>query len=271
MEPEETHAPESAYITAAQPWGDALLAQLYDAFPFEDDIPFYRELAGERARILELACGTGRVLVPLAAAGHQITGLDASSHMLALARGKLEAAGPAVAARTRLIEGDMRGFSLDAEFDLAIIAAKSLAYLTERRAQLQALRAVAAHLRPGGRLALDLLHPSPDFLAERPGSLRQDVAHVLADGTVVARTETLVENDRAAQLRRIRSAYETVAPDGTVTKRYVERPYRYLFRFEAEHLLERAGFSIEALYGGYQREPFVSGSPLMLFVARRAA
>ncbi|HET7035222.1 MAG TPA: class I SAM-dependent methyltransferase [Thermomicrobiaceae bacterium] len=266
----ETRAAESAYIVAEQPWGNALLAQLYDVFPFDADIPFYQELAGREAQVLELACGTGRVLVPLAAAGHEITGLDASPHMLALARAKLAAVGPQVAERANLVEGDMRGFSLDREFDLAIIAAKSIAYLTDRREQLQALRAVTAHLRPGGRLALDLLHPAPAFLAERPGSLRQDVAQVLADGRLVARTETLVDNDRAAQVRRIRSAYEIVAPDGAVTKHYVEWPYRYLFRFEAEHLLERAGFTVEALYGGYQHEPFVSDSPLMLFVARRA-
>src|SRR5215210_8633506 len=88
----------AALVRADQPWGDATLARLYDAFPFEADLPLYLDLAAaEGGRVLEVACGSGRVLVPLARAGHDVVGLDASPHMLALARGKLEAAGQAVA------------------------------------------------------------------------------------------------------------------------------------------------------------------------------
>ncbi len=267
--------PPSALVRAGQPWGDALLAPLYDAFPFSDDLSLYLELARqEGGRVLEVASGSGRVLVPLVRAGNRVVGLDASPHMLALARKKLDAAGPEIAERAKLIEGDMRDFDLSdedaASFDLAIVAVKSIAYLVDRADQLQTLQNIAAHLRPGGLLAIDLLHPTPEFLAERPGSLRQDVVHADAEtGIVIARTETLIENDLASQTRLIRSAYEIVVPDGTVTKRFVEWPYRYLHRFEAEHLLERGGFTIEALYGGYRREPFNSTSPLMLFLARK--
>src|SRR5207302_10604119 len=105
-----------ALVRADQPWGDAALARLYDAFPFEADLPLYLELAAaEGGRVLELACGTGRVLVPLAEAGNRVVGLDASPHMLALAREKLAAAGSAVATRARLVQGDMRCFRLGGE------------------------------------------------------------------------------------------------------------------------------------------------------------
>jgi SAM-dependent methyltransferase len=277
MKVQETTTAPSAFIRADQPWGDALLAPLYDVFPFEDDLPLYRELADrEDGRVLEVACGSGRVLVSLAQAGNEIVGLDASPYMLALAREKLAFAGSDVAARARLFQGDMRTLSLcgdgDEPFALAIVAVKSIAYLVDRADQLQTLEAIAAHLRPGGLLAIDLLHPTPDLLAERPGSVRQDLAQADPDsGTVVMRTETLVSNDLAAQVRLMRSAYEIVERDGSVTKRIVEWPYRYLHRFEAEHLLERAGFTIEALYGGYRREPFTSDSPTMLFLARTAS
>ncbi len=258
-----------ALLHADQPWGDAFFARLYDAFPFAADLPLYQELAATQGgRVLELACGSGRVLVPLAQAGHRVVGLDASPHMLEIAREKLARSGATVEAR--LVQGDMRSFALDGPFDLAIIAVKSFAYLTERADQLRTLSNVAAHLRPGGLLALDLLNPSPEWVGEAPGSLRQDlVQHVPEWGLTVARTETTVGVDRAAQVRVIRSAYELVAADGTVTKRFVEWPYRYTYRFEAEHLLERAGFTIEALYGGYAREPFTSTSSVMLFLARR--
>jgi SAM-dependent methyltransferase len=271
MVPPEQSPTSSALIQANQPWGDAILARLYDAFPFAADLPLYLELAAAQGgRVLEVACGSGRVLVPLAQAGHRVTGVDASPHMLAVAREKLAAAGPEAEANARLVQDDMRSFQLGELFDLAVIAVKSFAYLTERADQERTLARVTAHLRPGGLLAIDLMHPAPGWLLEPVGSLRQDlVQDVPAQGITVARTEAVVSTDLAAQVRVIRSAYEIVAADGAVTKRFVEWPYRYIYRFEAEHLLERAGFVVEALYGGYRREPFSSESRTMLFLARR--
>jgi SAM-dependent methyltransferase len=265
-------AGRTAYVRADQPWGDAALARLYDAFPFDADLPLYLELAAaEGGRVLEVACGTGRVLVPLARAGHRVVGVDASPHMLALAREKLAAAGPEVAARAELMQGDMRSFDLGRSFDLAVIAVKSFGYLLDRRDQFRALATVAAHLRPGGLLALDLLNPTLGWLGAPPGSVRQDLVHAVADqGITVARTETMVSTDLAAQVRVIRSAYEIVAADGSLTKRFVEWPLRFTYRFEAEHLLERAGFAIEGVYGDYQRQPYTADAPSLLLLARRA-
>jgi hypothetical protein len=189
--------------------------------------------------------------------------------MLARAREKLTARAGAVDGRAELRLGDMRSFELGERFDLAILPTKSFAYLKSRTEQLDALRAVAAHLRPGGLLVLDLLHPSPAWLARPDGSVHQDlIQEVLELGLTILRTETMVSTDLAEQLRQIRSAYEIIAADGSVTKRVVEWTYRFTYRFEAEHLLERAGFAIEALYGGYEREPFRSTSRDMLFFAR---
>jgi SAM-dependent methyltransferase len=260
--------PTSALVRASHPWGDVELAQLYDAFPFRADLPLYLALAAAQGgQVLDVACGSGRVLVPLARAGHRVVGLDASPHMLALARRKLANEG---LEHARLVHGDMRRFDLGATFDLAIVPAKSFAYLTERADQARALACIVAHLRPGGLLALDLLHPRPAWLAVPPGSLTQDlVERAPSLGATVARTEAVVSTDLAAQTRVIRSAYEIVADDGSLRKRFVEWSYRITYRFEAEHLLERAGFTIESVLGGYQREPLRSESPTMLFLARR--
>jgi len=262
-----------AFLQADHPWGDADLAKLYDLFPFDGDLPLYRELAAAQGgHVLEIACGSGRVLVPLVEAGHEVVGLDASPHMLSITREKLEAVGPSATSLATLVRGDMRDFALGRVFDLAIVAVKSFAYLVHRADQQRTLAAIAAHLRPGGLLAMDFLHPDPAWLLEPPGSLRQDlVQHVPEHGVTLARTETVVSTDLVAQVRIIRSAYEIVADNGSVTKRFVEWPYRYTYRFEAEHLLERAGFEIEAIYGGYQREPFVSASRTMLVLARRSS
>jgi len=259
-----------ALLQADHPWDDAQLARLYDAFAFDDDLPFYLELAGRRGqRVLEVACGSGRVLVPLARAGNLIVGIDASPHMLALASAKLAVD----SLEARLVQADMRTFALDEmDFDLAIVAVKSFAYLLETSDQLRCLAAIRGHLRPGGTLALDLMHPALEWLGAARGSMRDDLlSYVPERGYTLSRVESVVDTDRARQVRVIRSVYETVDSDGhVIDKRFVEWPYRWLHRFEAEHLLVRAGFEIEAVYGGYRREPFTSESPTMLFVATKA-
>jgi SAM-dependent methyltransferase len=246
---------------------------LYDAFPFEGDLPFYRELAqAEGGRVLELACGSGRVLLPLVGSGYDVVGIDVSPHMLAVARGKL--ASNHKSGRGRLVEADMRDFALgETGFDLAIVAVKSFAYLTTRDDQLRALERIAAHLRPGGVLTMDLMHPRLDWLAASDGSMKDDLLHRVASGNyTLSRVESVVSTDLAQQLRVIRSIYERIDDSGAVIeKRFVEWPYRWTYRFEAEHLLERAGFAIEAVYGGYRREPFTSSSGAMVFVARKSA
>lgn len=259
-----------ALVQASHPWDDAQLARLYDAFPFDGDLPLYLRLAAaEGGRVLEVGCGTGRVLLALARAGCSVTGIDASPHMLSIVREKLDAE---PAARARLVAGDMRDFDLRDEppFDLAIVAVKTFAYLLEREDQQRCIATIARHLRPGGLFAIDLLHPRPDWVAEPVGRLRDDLLATSADGVTVSRVESLVSVDLVRQVRVIRSAYEVIDPNGTITlKRFVEWPYRWTYRYEAEHLLERAGLSVEGLYGGYAGEPFASDSPAMIFVTRR--
>src|SRR5215218_1979794 len=142
-EPMTSHgdaASPGALVRADQPWEDPVLAGLYDLFPFEADLPLYLELAAvQGGRVLELACGSGRVLVPLAQAGHRVVGLDASPHMLGRARDKLRAAGADLSSSVRLVQGDMRDFKIGEIFDLAVVAVKSFAYLITRADQQRAL------------------------------------------------------------------------------------------------------------------------------------
>jgi SAM-dependent methyltransferase len=263
-----------ALVQADHPWADAQLARLYDAFVFDGDLPLYLDLVRQQGqKVLEVACGSGRILVPLVQAGFDVLGIDVSPHMLAVAREKLDALVNEPNKRAaRLVQADMRSFALDEhDFDLAILAVKSFAYLTERHDQLSCLAAVVAHLRPGGLLAIDFLHPKPDWVGAAQGSVRDDLLRRVPErGFTLSRVESVVSTDLARQVRVIRSAYELVDDRGAVIeKRFVEWPYRWTYRFEAEHLLERAGLTVEALYGGYRREPFTSSSAAMLFVARK--
>jgi SAM-dependent methyltransferase len=260
-----------ALVRAEHPWTDPQLAGLYDAFGFDADLPLYLELAAaEGGRILELACGSGRVLLPLARAGHTVVGVDGSPPMLALARAKLQRE-PELHSRARLVHADIRTFDVldHAPFDVAILAVKSFAYLIERADQLACLQRIAEHLRPGGLLSIDFLHPRPEWLSTAAGSMRDDLVQQ-SSGVTVSRVESVVSTDLARQVRVIRSAYEIIDDRGVVVaKRFVEWPYRYTYRFEAEHLLERAGFEIQAVYSGYAREPITSAASTLVFLARR--
>jgi SAM-dependent methyltransferase len=259
-----------ALVRADHPWTDEQLAGLYDAFSFDADMPLYMDLAATSGgRVLEVACGSGRLLLPLVRAGHHLVGVDVSPHMLAVARQKLERE----RLQAELVEADMRTFDVHdrGPFDLAIVAVKSFAYLTEQADQLACLERINAHLRPGGVLAIDFLNPQPEWVGAAPGSMRDDLLQRSEEhGLTVSRVESVVTTDAARQVRVIRSAYEVIDDHGAVVaKRFVEWSYRYTYRFEAEHLLARGGFEIQAVYGGYGREPFTSDSQSVVFVAGR--
>lgn len=254
----------------AHPFEDPRLPDLYDSFPFEDDIPLYRGLLAEVGhRVLEVACGTGRLLLPLAASGASVVGVDASPAMLARARSKLASCADDVSGRVRLLAADMRDFDAGAAFDLAVVAVKSFGYMATRSDQQQALVNIAAHLRPGSMVVLDLLNPSLDWLAAADGTVTQDLCRQRPDGATVMRTETTVATDRVSQVRLMRSAYETISPDGAVSKAVVEWPLRYAFRNEAELLLESAGIEVVAEWGDYDRSPYGPDSRALIVAGRR--
>src|ERR1041385_2955812 len=109
---------------------------VYDAFPFTDDLPFYRRLAAATERpLLELGCGTGRLVLPLAEDGHEIVGLDASTHMLAVAREKLGTIRCQPRVRAPLVAGYLRTSDRERSFGLVIIAVKPFSSLLPRHDQ----------------------------------------------------------------------------------------------------------------------------------------
>lgn len=135
---------------------DADMGRSADAM---DDVSFYLDLAqraaAEGQAVLELACGTGRVTIPIAMAGVDITGLDNAPAMLDVARRKAEAAG----ADVRWVAADMRSFELEQRFGLVIIPFRSFLHLLTETDQLACLTRVSEHLVPGGRLALNFFVP----------------------------------------------------------------------------------------------------------------
>jgi SAM-dependent methyltransferase len=245
------------------------IARFYDADheQFDEDIPFYGELARRSGEpILEAMCGSGRLLVPLASAGHRIAGIDDSPGMLAVARDRIAAA--RLGSRASVIQGDIRAPIGGGPYALAIVALNSFMHLTTTADQMAALAQLRAALRPGGLLALDLFNPNPRLLAEYDNELVFDREFQLPDGT---RVQKLVAQqiDAATQINQVTFIYDATGDDGLLRRHTTQFRMRWVYRYELEHLLARAGFALDQLYGSYDLDDYRSDSDIMLAVARR--
>ena len=237
---------------------------------FDDDLPLYRAFAEHSGGpILELGCGTGRLIVPLAEDGYDITGVDLSPAMLALARVAVGRAG--VTERAMLIEDDIRTLAAigDRRFGLAFSAINSFLHLTTQGEQLAALGAAFAHLDPGGILVLDAFPPHPDILNEYDGRLIH--AGTYRDPRTGERFYKLSTTvlDSAEQRMDTVFFYDRLRADGRVERTAAPFTFRYVGRYELQLLLARAGFADITFYGSYDLDPFTAASDRMIAVAVR--
>jgi SAM-dependent methyltransferase len=253
-----------------------LIAHLYDhvaLYRKRPDIDFFVEAAkAAGGPVLEVGCGSGRVLIPIARAGVEITGLDLSPAMLDVCRERLVSEPPDVQARVQLVPGDMRNFDLGRTFRLATIPFRPFQHLTTVDDQFACLNAIRRHLDEDGILILDLFNPSLDGLAKVAiGEEIDEGPEFSAPGGLrIFRRHKIVATDRHNQLNHIELIYYVTYPDGRQERLVHSFAMRYLFRFEAEHLLARAGFAVEHLYAGYDKSPYGSIYPgELIFVARK--
>lgn len=256
----------------------AEVAELYDyvvPYATREDVDFYvDEARAVNGPVLEIGCGTGRVLIPTARAGVAIVGLDGSTSMLDRCRTKLHAEPADVQARVDLHTGDMRAFDLGRTFALVTIPFRPFQHLLTVEDQLACLACIHRHLEQRGRLILDLFNPSLDYLANRPVGviMPEGSPTTLPDGRQLERSFQILEQNRFTQVNRVELIYDVTHTDGRKERQVHSFGMRYLFRYEAEHLLARSGFVVEQLYAGYDRSPYGSTYPGdLVFIARKVS
>jgi SAM-dependent methyltransferase len=254
------------------------IADLYDyVVPYRarQDIDFFIEAArSSGGPVLEVGCGTGRVLIPTARTGIDIVGLDLSPGMMGICRKRLLEETDAVRARVRLVQADMRNFDAGQMFNLATIPFRPFQHLTTVDDQLSCLASIHRHLHDGGELILDLFNPWLEALVrDNVGQeFGDEPEFTTPDGRAVVRRHKIVSRDHTNQLQQIEAIYYITHPDGRSERVVHAFSMRHLYRFEAEHLLERSGFHVSAVYSDYDKSPFGSKYPgEMILVARKAS
>jgi len=229
------------------------------------DVDFYRGLARETGGpVLELGCGTGRVLLPIARDGIACMGLDPSEAMLEELRSK----GPPD--NLRLETGSMQDFDLGPDrFALIFSAFRAFQHLLTVEDQLACLAAVRRHLAPGGLFAFDVFAPKLERVAQFEEPEFEEARWREGDAEIVRFTS--VTRDPASQISEVTFRYERRREGSPPESQSVRTRMRHFFRYELEHLLARAGFTDIEVLGGFDRRPYDYFSGETVILAKESA
>ncbi len=259
-------------------YADTLIYELENKETIED-IGFWQRLVAQYAarNVLELACGSGRITIPLArdlaGSGH-ICGLDLIPCMVELAQQKLRNEPEAVQQVASFIVADMRDFGLEqlgnAPFDLIYVPYNSMAHLQAIDDQLAVFRHAASCLAPDGHFVVDVFSPDLSQLAASkppaPVNIDLDLDHPREGINRMLRYISRLYTPDTQQ-ERITFIYEQYRDDGSVQKQVANFSSHAYFPRELELLLRSAGLSISQRWGSYAGEPFTDASSLMIFSA----
>jgi SAM-dependent methyltransferase len=245
-----------------------VMAKYYDVWyeDFTEDIEFYRGLA-ERSGgpVMECMCGTGRIMIPLADAGFEVTGVDLSSSMLDRLSAKVELIGGRVERNIEIVEGDVRSFHLDKRFRLAFVPFNSFLHLLRRKDQEDALRNIAAHLEKDGVLALSVFNPRFD----RPEDLlRHRGTKVTSKGEIISKFEAQ-SFDMSHMTTTVHFFYDISRQDREFRRVTTSMTLKLMTHHDVMELFDACGFAVQATYGDYSFSPYRKNSELMAFVARK--
>ncbi len=238
---------------------------LYDALlPVGAHLPYYVELSRQTSGdVLELACGTGQLTVPVASAGLPIVGIDTSAPMLNAAKERAAAARVSV----QFSLGDMRSFDLGRQFGLIFIARNSLLHLHSTEDILAAFAMVRRHLAPEGIFAFDIFNPNVRVLAS-PAGQRFAVFQVETESFGTLSVEGTNDYDSATQVNR---GHWYVSAQGKPDVWSFPLALRSIFPQELPLLLAAAGFQLKSRAGDLDQTPFGSTSRLQVCLCQAAA
>jgi len=228
----------------------------YDDYPLTEQ--WARSLGGP---LLDLACGTGRMALRLAAQGYHVTGVDITPEMIAWARQK--------AAKQALsidwVVADARTFHLQRQFPFIYMLENVFQFFLTRHDQEAMLARVREHLRPEGCFLFETRNPTPRNLLV--GRRPEPQTFTLPDGGRLVITEQHYY-DPMTQIQHYTRHLTFLQPGGVQDEKTLRVALRYVFPQEMEALLFYNGFQIRSCYGSWQQEPLTATSPAMIYVCQ---
>ncbi len=238
-----------------------------------EDVAFYSELVRELGGpVLEYGVGDGRIALPLARAGHHVTGIDLSEAMLEAFRGTLSREDDATRRRVKLVAGDMTHVALRKRFPLVICPFNALLHLYDRESLEAFLGRVRAHLAPGGRFVFDISVPAPEDLARDPSRAYRVTPFRHPTAGCVVKYEEYFAYDHVSQVLHVDSIFTNRDDPNHRWKTHLAQ--RMYFPREIEALLHYNGFRTLALEGDFDGGPFTGASDTMVWhvesVSRRS-
>ncbi len=249
------------------------IARYYDLThdSLTDDLGFVLALADVlEPNVLELGCGSGRLLLPIAQHGCQVTGIDSSAAMLSRAHRRVQMASPEVAGCIRLLEADMTSFELageEGQFGLVVIPYNTFMHLDADQ-MLNTLRRVKRYLHPKGRLFIDMINPVS--VAQTPNDRLLTLENQLIDPETGDLVLQMASSwlDELTQILNITWIYDSSpAQGGAVSRTLANAQYHYLYPHQVELLLKESGLKMELIAGSYDGSPFTEESERLLVTA----
>ncbi len=251
------------------------IARYYDLIHAEltADLTLIQQLAGQTGGpILELGCGTGRLLRPLATAGYRVTGIDNSGLMLARLRQKLLGETAVVASRITLLESDLLALdkALQAHnerFALALFSYNTMMHFSLPQVG-RVLRQLHPYLLPGGRVFVDVANPftltetadTPQLTLENQLIDPENGDHVLQFANT--------RHDETAQICHVTWLFDrSPAAGGPVQRAISQMAYHYFYPHELEIALKTADYTLRHIWGSYEQTAFTEDSGRLLLLA----
>jgi len=238
---------------------------MFDSLDF--DVPYWVETAKTASGpVLEIACGTGRVLLPIRKAGVDIDGIDQSPEMIGRLKGKARTAGLTVRAEV----ADMRDFEMGRRYDRIFCGFNGFAHCETIADQIACLRASLRALEPGGALVIHMSYPGPAYWLEQEGKAVLEHEVVLPGGGKLQMWDNRKKDIVGQRQDSVVEIWEIDATERPKAVHKFSTAQRWVYRFELELLFAAAGFARWEFLGGFDGRPLRAPDDQMIAWAFKA-
>ena len=239
-------------------------AQIYDGMNTHlSDLPFYKKWLPKNkdARTLELCCGTGRLTIPIAMDGHDISGVDFTSSMLEEAKVKAAEKGLSI----EFIEADIRTLDLPEKYDLIFIPFNSIHHLYKNEDLFKTFNAIKRHLKNGGLFLFDCFNPNIDYIVESAKEQKEIAVFRTGDGRNIMIKQRM-RYESTTQINRIEWHYFINGQFDSIQN----LDMRLYFPQELDTYLNWNGFNVIHKFGNFEEDSFTDKSEKQIFVCKKA-